>query len=45
MPIHGTVAPLSKGKNGNWTTILQFASSVNVTALVIFERIGIVVKM
>lgn len=45
MLIHGTLGPLSKGKNGNWTAILQSASSVNVTAFVIFEGMCIVVKI
>lgn len=35
MLIHGTLCPLSGGKNGNWTTTLQPVSSVNVAALVL----------
>lgn len=36
MLIHGTLHPLSKGKNGYVTTILQSALSMNVTAFFIY---------
>lgn len=37
MLIHGTLCPLSGGKNVNWTTTLQPVSSVNVTVLVLHQ--------
>lgn len=43
MLIHGTLCPLSRGKNVNWTTILQAVSSVNVTPLFLDEPTCIVV--